>query len=83
MNISAVGAMPYYYNTNTVTRNSLNKISAIDNDTNKSRVDFSGAMAEESNKTVNPLARGESKNFADILASQMAMGNSRRAMLDL
>ena len=83
MNISAVGMVPYYYNTNNVNSNSLNKIAAIDNDTNKNRVDYTGLVNEESNETINPLARGESKNFADILASQMAMSNSRRSMFDL
>lgn len=84
MNIGMISAMPMttVYNPNTVTPNSLNKIAPIKNDTSHSHVDFTGLL-DEANYEANPLGRGETKNFADVLASQMAMSNRNKAMFDL
>ena len=77
MRISGIGFSPYIYNTNTVSKQSLNKISAISDDLTKSKVDYSGLVSEES-KEENPLRRGQSKDFVDIIASQMALGSYQR-----
>lgn len=76
MTISPVGYSPYIYNTNAVSRQSMNKISAISDDMTKSKVDYSNLVSEESN--INPLKKGQSKNFVDIIASQMSLGSFQR-----
>ena len=82
MQIGAIGATPYtpyIYNTNTVNRASMNKISAINDDALASKTDFSNLTTGE---TTNPLKRGESLDFAGILSMQMQMGrmNAARVM---
>jgi hypothetical protein len=72
MRIGAVGASPYIYNTNSVSSASLNKISAIGNDVTSGKTDFSGLTSSGENE--NPLKRGETKNYADVLGMQMQMG---------
>lgn len=79
MRIGAIAYQPYVYNTNTVSAASLNRIGAIPNDATAGRTDFEGLTKEEEN--VNPLKRGQSANFMDILSSQMAMSRTRSAML--
>lgn len=70
---------PYIYNTNTVSGNSLSKVKAIGDDLLASKTDFSG-MTEEEN--INPLRKGETANFADVIAMQMQMSrmNADRIM---
>lgn len=83
MQIGAVGGygmiyQPYIYNTNQITGNSLSKVSAISNDTNTGRTDFSALTGE----TVNPLKKNQTLHFADVLAMQFQMGqmNAERIM---
>lgn len=71
---------PYIYNTNTVSGNSLSKVKAIGDDLLASKTDFSGMTEEEEN--INPLRKGETANFADVIAIQMQMSrmNADRIM---
>lgn len=71
---------PYIYNTNTVSGNSLSKVRAIGDDLLASKTDFSGMTEEEQN--INPLRKGETANFADVIAMQMQMSrmNAHRVM---
>ena len=64
---------PYIYNTNTVSGNSLSRVKPISDDLLSSKTDFSG-MANEEQQNLNPLRRGETVNFADVIAMQMQMG---------
>jgi hypothetical protein len=79
--VSSLSAMPYIYNTNRVSSASLNKVSAIQGDTQSGKTDFSGLTSGE---TTNPLKRGETSNFVDVLAMQfsMAQSNASRTMKD-
>ena len=80
MRIGAVGASPYVYNTNAVSSASLNKIHGIGSDATASRSDFSGLSETAVNE--NPLKRGETKNFVDVMEMQIQMGrmNAARVM---
>ena len=70
--VGGVGFQPYIYNVNTVSSSSLNRVNAIGSDVAKApSTDYSALYDEGEN--INPLRKGETKNFADILASQMAM----------
>lgn len=71
---------PYIYNTNTVSGSSLSKVNPIGDDLLASKTDFSGMAEEEQN--INPLRRGETANFADVIAMQMQMSrmNADRIM---
>ncbi|MCM1058271.1 MAG: hypothetical protein NC517_11785 [Firmicutes bacterium] len=76
MRIGAVGFQmyqPYIYNTNTVSGKSLSKVNPIGDDLLSSGTDFSG-MTDEEQQNLNPLRRGETVNFADVIAMQMQMG---------
>lgn len=79
MRISGIGAQPMIFNTNTVTSQSLDKIQGISDDVTSQKIDYS-ALNEEDN--TNPLRKGTSANFMDILASQLAMSaqNASRVM---
>lgn len=79
MRIGAIAYQPYVYNTNTISSASLNRIGAIPNDATAGRTDFEDLTKEQEN--VNPLRKGESGNFMDILSSQMAMSRTKSAML--
>lgn len=83
MRIEAIGFQiyqPYIYKTNAVSGNSLSRVKPIGDDLLASKTDFSGMTEEE--ETLNPLRRGETANFADVLAMQMQMGrmNADRIM---
>jgi hypothetical protein len=80
MQIGALSYQPYIYNTNTISRSSLNKISAISDDLLSSKTDFSG-LTEESAVNVNPLRKGETSNFMDVLQMQFQMGQQNAARL--
>ena len=76
MRIGAVGFQtyqPYIYNTNTVSGNSLSRVKPISDDLLSSGTDFSG-MTDEEQQNLNPLRRGETVNFANVIAMQMHMG---------
>ena len=78
--VSMAMPMPYVYNTNTVNRASMNKINPIEDDLLEAKTDFSGLTQEEN---TNPLAIGETKDFASILDMQMQMGAQNAARLGL
>lgn len=80
MQISGIGYNPYIYNTNQISANSLNPVSAISDDMSRSRVDYSGLLTEASGNE-NPLKPGQSANFADIVASQMSLAAYQRDRL--
>ena len=70
--IGAIGFQPYIYRVNAVGPSSLNRISPVGGDVAKApSTDYSALYDEGEN--INPLRKGETKNFADVLASQMAM----------
>lgn len=71
--------MPYVYNTNTVNRASMDKIKPIEDDVLASKTDFSDLTQENTN----PLAIGETKDFAGILEMQLQMGAQNAARLGL
>lgn len=71
--------MPYVYNTNTVNRASMDKIKLIEDDVLASKTDFSDLTQENTN----PLAIGETKDFAGILEMQLQMGAQNAARLGL
>ena len=73
MEIGAVGFSPYVYRVNSISASSLNRVSPIGDDLLSSKTDFSG-LVEDENRTINPLKRGETSNFADVLAMQFQMG---------
>lgn len=83
MGIGAIGAFqayqPYVYNTNTVSAKSLNAISKVDNDVSSSHI--KQPESPYTQETENPIPRGQSANFADILNSQMQMGMNNAARI--
>ncbi|MCQ2082213.1 MAG: hypothetical protein MJZ11_11185 [Lachnospiraceae bacterium] len=79
MGIGAIGFQPYIYNTNTINRASMNRVKPVEDDVTKASTDYS-ALTDNS-QNVNPLKRGESANFVDILESQMAMSRQNAARL--
>ena len=78
--VSMAMPMPYIYNTNTVNRASMNKINPIEDDLLEAKTDFSGLTQGEN---TNPLAIGETKDFATILDMQMQMGAQNASRLGL
>ena len=77
--VSMAMPMPYVYNTNTVNRASMDKIKLIEDDVLASKTDFSDLTQENTN----PLAIGETKDFAGILEMQLQMGAQNAARLGL
>ncbi|MCM1134148.1 MAG: hypothetical protein NC400_01110 [Clostridium sp.] len=80
MQIGAVSFRPYIYNTNRLSGGSLSKISAIGDDLTSGRTDFS--ELEKAQRNENPLRKGETINFGNILERQMWLGrqNASRFM---
>lgn len=78
--ISMATPMPYVYNTNRVDRASMNKIEPVEDDVLASKTDFSDLVDDEN---VNPLAVGETKDFAGILDMQMQMSALNASRLGL
>lgn len=83
MQIGALSFRPYIYNTNTLGAASMSSISPIDEDLLSSKTDYSSLTDESLNE--NPLRKGETGNFMDVLAMQMQMGrmNASRLMVQL
>lgn len=80
MRIGALSAMdfrPYIYNTNRLSGNSLSKVAPIGEDLLSSKTDFSGLTDEEAN--INPLRKGQTVNFMDVLSKQMHTGRLNAA----
>lgn len=78
MQIGAIGFEPYIYNTNSVSGSSLDSVPAISEDLLAAKTDYTDLTDESLNE--NPLKKGETANFADILQMQLQMGrlNSSR-----
>lgn len=72
MRIGAVSFQPYIYNTNYINGNSLGKVAAISDDLLTAKTDYSDLTDESLN--INPLRKGESANFTDILQMQFQTG---------
>lgn len=68
----------YVYNPNTVSANSMNKLSKISDDVLDKKIDYSGTTAEENQ---NPLKKGQTIDFEGIVAKQMQQGQNRAAKL--
>lgn len=87
MGVGAIGAVgsvpynPYIYNSKQVTSASLNKIDRISDDPTDGGVDFNAVNKVDEKANLNPLKKGESANFADILMSQMSMSQMNQARL--
>lgn len=79
MRIGAVGFQPYIYNTNYLSGNSLGRVSAIGDDLLASRTDYSALLDEDLNE--NPLRKGETSNFVDILQMQFHTGRMNASRL--
>lgn len=79
MQIGALSFRPYIYNTNMLNSRSLSKVSSIGDDLLASKTDFSALTEEGLNE--NPLKRGQSVNFVDILDRQMQMGRANASRL--
>lgn len=78
MAVGAVGGIstammsPYVYNSRTVSSASLDAVSRISDDATDGGVDFTSDKEKQVN--VNPLKKGETNGFADILMSQLYSG---------
>ena len=81
MGINAIAFRPYVYNTNAISPASMDRVKKIGDDVTKAAAtDYSSLYNDDLN--VNPLKRGQTKNFAEILESQLALGrqNASRVM---
>lgn len=80
MRIGSLSFRPYIYNTNTLSGSSLSRVSSIGDDLLKSKTDYSSLTNEGLNE--NPLRKGQTLNFVDVLGKQMQMGrmNASRIM---
>ncbi len=80
MGVGAIsGFQPYIYNTNSVSASSLNRISTVDNDVTGSHI--KPMEIDYGQETVNALERGETADFAGVLAMQMQMGMNNADLL--
>lgn len=77
--LSAYGAQPYVYNTNTVSAASMNKLSKISDNVLDKKIDYS-ELTDES-KNVNPLKKGQTLDFQSMLAMQMQRGQNNAARI--
>ena len=78
MRIGGVGMSPYIYNSNMVSSLSMNKISAIPDDVTQQKIDYTDLLSEELENS-NPLSRGQSRDFMEILSSQLSMSRYHQA----
>lgn len=78
--IGMIGFQPYVYNVNQVNANSLSKIQKISGDVTKSRTDFNGLLEDEITN-LNPLHKGETLNFDDMLDMQFQIGKNNAERL--
>lgn len=79
MRINSISFKPYIYNTNYLNRSSLNKVSAIPDDALSSKTDFSELTDEDLNE--NPLRKGETADFENVLQRQFQTGRQNAARL--
>lgn len=73
MTIGAVSFQPYVYNVNAVSPASMNRLSGISDNVLDKKTDYSG-LTEAENE--NPLERGQTLHFQDMLDMQMQRGRS-------
>lgn len=80
MRIGGIGNVypNFVYNTNEVSSNSLNKLSKISDDVLDKKINYEAKNTEENQ---NPLRKGETKDFQNILAKQMQEGQNRAAAI--
>ena len=76
MRIGAISFQPYVYNVNAISPASMNKLSRISDNVLDKKTDFSGLAENE-----NPLKRGQTLNFQDMLEMQMQRGRSAAARM--
>lgn len=74
MRIDAVSFQPYVYHVNAISPASMNRLSKISDNVLDQKTDFSGLVENE-----NPLQKGQTLNFADMLEMQMQRGRSAAA----
>lgn len=81
MQIGAVAYQPYIYNTNSISRASMNKIAPIGDDLTTAKTDYSGLL--DDSKNINPLKKGQTADFASLFDMQMQMSimNQSRIMV--
>lgn len=82
MTIGALGAygfQPYVYNTNTVSAASMNKLSRISDNVLDKKTDYS-ELTDES-KNINPLKKGQTLDFQEMLQMQMQRGQNNAARI--
>lgn len=73
MRIGAISFQPYVYNVNAISSVSMNKLSRISDNVLDQKTDFSGLTKAENE---NPLKKGQTLNFQDMLDMQMQRGRS-------
>ena len=78
MTIGAISFQPYVYNVNAISPASMNRVSGISDDVLDKKIDYSG-LTEAENK--NPLKKGQTLNFQDMLAMQMQRGRNNASRI--
>ena len=71
MTIGAISFQPYVYNVNAISPASMNKLSRISDNVLDKKTDFSELVENE-----NPLKKGQTLNFQDMLEMQLQRGRS-------
>ena len=72
--MSAVQFRPYVYNANAVSAASMNRLSRISDDVLDKKIDYTELTDERLNE--NPLKKGQTLNFQDMLDMQMRRGQN-------
>ena len=78
MTIGAISFQPYVYNVNAISPASMNRVSGISDDVLDKKIDYSG-LTEAENE--NPLQKGQTLTFQDMLAMQMQRGRNNAARI--
>lgn len=76
MTIGAISFQPYVYNVNAISPASMNRLSRISDDVLDKKTDYSGLTKAENE---NPLMKGQTLNFQDMLEMQMQRGRNNAA----
>lgn len=74
MTVGAISFQPYVYNVNAISPASMNKLSRISDNVLDKKTDFSELAENE-----NPLKKGQTLNFQDMLEMQMQRERSNAA----
>ncbi len=86
MQVGAIGANvfgAYVYNTNTVNRGSLNKVSKVPDDVLNRKIEQSKGSDSLTGETTNPLAKGETANFNEMLDMQFALASANATRIGI